>query len=129
MYREKEDAKRAEEKRRKILHHLMTEQAKSLASDMVLDYVNRPIANDRVDLFVPAGKIDDPKLQVTHKVEVDPRNYVMSYLVPADVTYEVVEADEDEGRMFEVHYADDEEEEGPTYEIDEAVEVKPEETP
>ena len=61
-YKEKEARKRAEELRRKNLHHMMIKQAESLASDMVLDYVNRPIANDRVDLYVPGGKIDDPKL-------------------------------------------------------------------
>lgn len=61
----------------------MVEQAQSIAQDLVVDYMNRPIARDSVDIFVPAGKIDDPKMKVTEKVQIEEGSYVLTDADPA----------------------------------------------
>ena len=45
--------------------------------------MNRPIAMDSVDIYVPAGKIDDPKMKITPKVDVEEGNYVLTDADPA----------------------------------------------
>ena len=75
--------KHNEAKRRKLIQQQMARQAKELATEMVIDYANRPIPTETIDFYVPHDKIDDPKLKVSQKVEIDPKTYKVEYLDPA----------------------------------------------
>ena len=45
--------------------------------------MNRPIARDVVDIYVPSGKIDDPKMKVTEGVQIEEGSYVLADTDPA----------------------------------------------
>ena len=50
---------------------------------MVKDFMSRPIVKDEVQITIPSGKYDDPKMTISEKVDVVPGNYTVPDPDPA----------------------------------------------
>ena len=67
----KQDMEEHDRQKRKEMQSAMLKQATKVAEELAMKFMNKPVAKDQIDINVPGGKMNDPKMKVTNNVDVD----------------------------------------------------------